>query len=173
MEQTYLIEWLEEKQAGSYGLLYELSLKDSKGVQLAKVAAWPKDWPQGKEWKPGQQINGVLFTKQNAKGFTNTTIYPPKEKKAGGFSGARVEKIMEKKAEYIEKAQERKNDSIAYFNSLNSAITLVGTLDKIADLEGTGDAEGIKTAIKYWRDWFLQEWKSYDAGDYQDKHNAF
>jgi hypothetical protein len=60
--------------------------------------------------------------------------------------------------EILKNAQYRKSLSIAYFNSVNSAIELVSNFypkdEKIED---------IKKTIVDWRDWFLEEHKNYHA----------
>lgn len=88
------------------------------------------------------------------------------DKPTGNFP-SKVEKLMDKKAENIEKAQDRKNESISYFNSLNSAISLVQFTIKNAP------NEDLKDHIIYWRDWFLSEYRKYESGDYKTKHDAF
>lgn len=82
----------------------------------------------------------------------------------GGMKAA-----QERKEQMIKDAQERKNESVAYFNSVNSAIGLV---TKFADFE-TFDNSTIHRLIQEERDWFLSEWKKYEAGDYTEKHDPF
>jgi len=77
---------------------------------------------------------------------------------------------MEEQA--LKDAQYRKSLSIAYFNSVNSAIALAGTM--FPDMEGV-DA---KEFIKEWRDWFLEEHKAHylktvaQVGTTYDKQKA-
>lgn len=84
----------------------------------------------------------------------------------------KIEKMMDKKADNIKEAQGRKNDAIAYFNSLNSAIAIFG---QVKSLNPTlwEDGEQIKSFIVEYREWFLEEWYKYEAKDYIEKHNAF
>ena len=52
-----------------------------------------------------------------------------------------------------ESFEERKQKSIAYFNSVNSAIGVL----KVRGVPA--EAEDIKKEVAYWRDWFVSEWK--------------
>ena len=61
------------------------------------------------------------------------------------------------KAKSIKDAQDRKDLSIAYFNSTNSAINMVAN---IVDLR-TAKTEDVKDTIIFWREWFLTEHKEY------------
>ena len=70
----------------------------------------------------------------------------------------------------IEEAQNRKNDSIAYFNSLNSAITFI---DKFRnEFEILNSADAFEQVLIY-RDKFLDEWQSYSAKDITDKRKPW
>lgn len=89
---------------------------------------------------------------------------------AGFGGGSKVEKLMDKKADNIKVAQERKNDAIAFFNATNSAIALVTTDPAYKNVS---DVVNIQESIKIWRNWFLEEWQKYDSQDYTDKHQAF
>lgn len=88
--------------------------------------------------------------------------------KLGGAKkgGVGIKAAQERKAEMIEKAQDRKNEAIAFFNATNNAIALINTL-------GLKDKQDIKDAITYWREWFLDEWIRYEAQDYTNKHQPF
>ena len=77
------------------------------------------------------------------------------DKPTGNFP-SKVEKLMDKKAENIKEAQERKSDSIAFFNATNSAIAL------LQDSGITVEAE-LKVKIRAWRDWFIQEYEDYNT----------
>lgn len=57
----------------------------------------------------------------------------------------------------IRDAQYRKGLSIAYFNSLNASIELAKVM--FPDMEGVD----VKSFIKEWRDYFLEEHKTYYA----------
>ena len=59
-----------------------------------------------------------------------------------------IEQRMEKKQERINRAIANKEKSIAYFNSVNSAISLLG-----------GKAN--KKSIIKWRDWFYKIWQEW------------
>jgi len=65
--------------------------------------------------------------------------------------------LIQAKAKSIKDAQDRKDLSIAYFNSTNSAINMVAN---IVDLR-TAKTEDVKDTLVFWRDWFLNEHKEY------------
>jgi hypothetical protein len=56
------------------------------------------------------------------------------------------------KAKYIAKAQDKKEESIAFFNSVNSAVNLLSKMDFYKN------REDLKEEIVFWRDWFYEEW---------------
>ena|SRR3990167_3930997 len=158
MEQTYSIEWLEKVHVAALNKdKYKLSLKDSNGATLNDITMW-QDFEGFSDFKPGSTITGELRTSEK-NGYKNTTIYAVKPKVASGakFGPSGGMKMMEKKAEYIEKAQERKNDSIAFFNATNSALTLYEIMN-----QEIPDGTGVKEFIREWRTWFLKEWENYN-----------
>jgi len=112
-------------------------------------------------------IVGAEFELVEVNGFKK--IKPPVGAKTGFTGGAGIAKAQERKAEFIEKAQDRKNEAIAFFNATNNAIAL------IAQLSGfplKNDSE-LQADIRSWRTFFLNEWIKYESGDYTDKHQAF
>jgi len=62
-------------------------------------------------------------------------------------------KIREEKRREIEKRVNIKDQNIAFFNSLNSAIALI----KDKNL----DKNEMKKMIVEWRDWFMDEWRAF------------
>lgn len=62
------------------------------------------------------------------------------------------------KAKSIKDAQDRKDLSIAYFNSTNSAIAMVTAPRALLETE---TVEQTRAKIVEWRDWFLVEHKAY------------
>jgi hypothetical protein len=135
--------------------LFEAVATDTQGKVYDKVTLWKSDWPAITE---GSEIMAeIKDTTKNPK-FPSTTLYPEKTTgfASGGARSVNMNKLMDKKAENIEKAQDRKNDSIAYFNAINSAIALVKEFKLV-------DAVDIKESISYWREWFLSEWHKYEA----------
>ena len=79
-----------------------------------------------------------------------------KAEKKNNFKSNQLAQAQTRKAEFIQQAQERRDESIAFFNSVNAAISLLearGSLNKMTDLE-------IQTAIRLWRNWFLEEFKN-------------
>ena len=154
------LSWIEEKNWQGKKFL-EATLE---GEGEKKVSIWPP-FPVD-TLKPGDEVEGDLI--QNDKGYWSL-----KPIKANPFANKPawakkdIAQAQERKAEYIEKAQDRKNESIAYFNAINSAIALMPILKD----EFGFDETGAKSFIPKWRDWFLSEWKKYEAGGHEDKHS--
>lgn len=101
--------------------------------------------------------------------FRNLKSKGPMHPRPAGLGG--IAKAQERKAEYIEKAQDKKELSIAYFNATNGAISLLS-----ADIRHGGGfvftEETIETFTE-WRDFFLAEWKKWDAKPETEKRQPF
>ena len=63
------------------------------------------------------------------------------------------------RSEQIKEAQDRKEQSITFFNATNAAMTAVTSFRK-GDF-GDMSENDIKTAIREWRDWFIKEHENY------------
>ena len=63
---------------------------------------------------------------------------------------------MKEKQARIDKAIAMKEKSIAYFNSVNAAISLLAQ-----NIEGKIEAEEMKKSLVYWRDWFFSQWRAW------------
>ncbi len=155
-----------ERKITRIGEIINADLQDFNGVITDKVAIFPT-FPNFSTLKVGSEVMGKIDVKQNGV-YTNKTLNEERTPmRKGDAPSINISKMMDKKAENIEKAQERKNDGIAYFNATNSAIALVGKMSE----DVTPDF--YKMQIVNWRDWFLSEWRKYDAGDVTDKKNPF
>lgn len=149
----YTIEWLERKRTSTGKDKIDATLSDGKNS--IDVTIWD-NFPNFTGLMAGQDVEGDVVTKQNGQ-YTNKTLYPVKVATTPKFGASGVSKLMDKKAEQIEKAQERKSESIAYFNSVNSAIALVGKrLGEVSEAQ-------MKLELKLWRDWFLSEYENWNA----------
>lgn len=113
----------------------------------------------------GASIEATSWESESGKWY----LFAPKPERAsngttGGFKGGSgVKAAQERKAEMIEKAQDRKSESIAYFNATNSAISILAALFAGKEFRQTsGLSEALKNDISLWRDWFLSEWEKYN-----------
>lgn len=153
----YTINWLEKKTTSTGKNKIDATLQDENGTLTEKVTIWDS-YPNFAELAPGREVTGSIEVKQNGQ-YTNKTLKPEVthgyKGMQGGQKSVNISKLMDKKAENIEEAQNRKNDSIAYFNSVNSAINAIGEYDTARDLQD------YKQAIVELRDWFLSEWHKY------------
>lgn len=158
----YEILWMENKTTSTGKTFAEAKLKDEQGNITEKATLW------GSSWIPmpmnGDEVEGELQVKQNGQ-YTNTTLYPPKKASSGAYraSGAGIKVAQERKAEFIEKAQDKKEESIAYFSSLNAAINLVCHHPYYR--ESTGEAELIQRIIGL-RERFYKEWQKHEPNPF-------
>jgi len=151
----FKVEWVEEKVTSTGKKKLDITLVSEEGENIDGVTIW-EGFPNFSAIKAGDELEGDLVSKQNGQ-YLNKTLYAPKPVNSSpgsksGFTGGT--KMMEQKAKNIEEAQKRKSESIAYFNSVNSAIALVG--------KDGSDINTVKNNIIYWRDWFLAEYDKWN-----------
>lgn len=162
----YTINWLERKTTSTGKNKIDATLDHAEGQEKG-VTIWDS-FPDFANLAPGKSIKGDIVVKQNGN-YTNKTLYAPKVENIakghiGGLGGG-IKAAQERKAVMIEQAQDRKNDSIAYFNSLNSAIAMISKVSP--------EFSDVRDEIRKWRDFFLAEWQKYEAGDSTDKRQPF
>jgi len=88
----------------------------------------------------------------------------------------KIQEAMELKNKRILKAINHRDKQIAYFNSVNSAISLVG--ENLNALKGGGEPENIKKNIVHWRNWFYEQWQEWyietnELGEEETKERPF
>lgn len=154
----YTIDWLEKKEWQGKKLI-DATLQGEGTVTIWELDKDGKQFPGFSDLAPGGKVQGNIWANPtNGK----KTLYPPKPQTSGGYGaasrgGGGVKAAQERKAEMIEKAQDRKEDSIAYFNAINSSIAL---LPNIYELQGAPPST-IRAYLTDWRDWFLKEHQNY------------
>lgn len=115
----------------------------------------------------GSAVEGELWRSPAGKWY----LFPSKPQGGANKSfGGNVSRLMDKKAENIKEAQERKSDSIAYFNSLNSAISFVTSFR--SEIYVMSQADFFDRVCEY-RDLFLEEYYKYQEKDVTDKTTPF
>ena len=72
--------------------------------------------------------------------------------------GGNIKEAQERKAQYIEKAQDRKEESIAFFNATNAAIAMVNG----AHTDKLLSQEDLELLLIQWRKFFLNQWILHD-----------
>lgn len=172
---VYKISWLERKTTFTGKQKADATLQDSNGQTYDKVTIW-STFPDFSNLAAGRDVEGDILVSQNGK-WNNKTLVEDKTKSSpsGSFTpnkgmSSGISKLMDKKAENIEKAQDRKHESIAYFNSLNTAIQFVSTFKDMFEINSAGDA---LDEVLHARDKFLVEWQKYEVGDKTDKSLPF
>lgn len=137
-------------------------LRDESGEVIEDVSIWP-DYPDFEALRPGDQTSGRVEV--NSRGFRSlkATDSGRRESAVAGFATRRpVGAADERRNEAMKVAQDRKYQSIAFFNATNSAIALVSAMRQGGTV---ADRISIKNEVIYWRDWFLSEWKKHESGD--------
>lgn len=120
------------------------------------VSVW-SDFSKYTEVTDGAVVEGMIKENGKYKNLVDeATPYSGVKSRGAGMA-----KAQETKAKYIEQAQARKSDSIAYFNSVNSAIALLQPL-LLKGVENGQSWEAIKENIREARDWFIQEYEHYN-----------
>jgi hypothetical protein len=161
------IEWIENKNPDWKIATISHDGIITSDVSINRVGKTGEVFPDFDSLQSGRDVEGTLWTSSAGKHY----LFPEKKptpgvmgqrpawaKKGGGVAAA-----QERKEEMIIKAQDRKEESIAYFNSVNSAIELLrGNLP----METEGDIESLKQNIIYWRDFFYNEWSNFRPEDH-------
>lgn len=127
----YKIEWMEKKQISGKDII-EASLSGEGVTPSEKVTIWKTD-TKGEEFPgfdglmPGHMVDGNLWSKP---GSNFKTLYPAKDKKAGGggaFKAQQIEKVMDRKEKSIAQAQDRS----AWMWAKTNASTLLASAETI------------------------------------------
>lgn len=156
----YIINWLETKNpdwklatlTNEAGIKYE-------DVSINRTNKKGEVFPMFDSLLNGGTVEGEYWeTPDKSKKY----LFPPRAQKSSprasqGFTGG--SKMMAEKAKNIEKAQERKSESIAYFNSVNSAIAMLNTRPVQIKLE---NGRELTEEIVAWRDWFLDQYEKWN-----------
>ena len=159
----FQVEWLETKNAD-----WRMATLSEGGQQITEVSINRKNkkgeiFPNFDGITLGATIEGELWRSPAGKAY----LFAPREGTPRA-SGTGIKAAQERKAVMIEKAQDRKSESIAYFNANNCAIELVSKLDIKAMTQ-----QDLEEEIIHWRDWFLSEYRKYEATDATDKKNPW
>lgn len=167
MAIIYTIEWLERKKTTTGKDVISASLKTPEGVIHDKVSIW-SNFPNWINLTPGGSVSGEIVTsdkgykslkEEMTKGFTQSGYRAP----SGAVKAAEITR------ESVKEAQGKKNESIAFFSSTNAAIELVKSMPMYRE----SDAGDLRQSIITWRNFFLDEWKKYEAQDPNDKRTPF
>ncbi len=157
----YNVKSIVESTTANGTRLARASLIQPDGVVLDNVTFWAKSWPIFPT--PGTIIKGDYKEEQKGN-FLNRTLYPIRTKPVYVKPVAKAEQIavaQERKAEYIAEAQENKNKSIAFFNATNNAIEITKARLDVGNID-INDYQ-IQQEIVSWRNFFLDEWKTFSS----------
>ena len=163
----YTIATLEVKETSTGKKKANVELTTPDGVSIKNVSIW-EDFPNFQSLTFGAEVEGDLVPAKDPK--WGPTLYPARQQSAPRSTGGSMRGVaaaQERKSEYIKEAQERKEESIAFFNATNAAIQIVTGGSEPLSLEEKKDN------IIWWREFFLSEWRKYDAKPEQDKHIPF
>lgn len=143
--------------------MYEISKIDVVGkVKKAEFKSGQKgvtffaNWPGFADLKVGDKVDGDLTRSDyNGKeGWIMNALNKPSS--FAGKGNAAISKAMDKKNENINKSMDRKEESIQLSSSQRDAVLMVTTFyPEYANIDGKEDM--IKTKIRAWRNWLLDE----------------
>lgn len=157
----YKIEWMEKKITSTGKEKIDATLSDGTHT-IEGVTIWA-DFPNFATLMAGHPIEGNVSEKQNGQ-YLNRTLYPlapkPVATTTSGFKGGgQPAKLMEKKAQQIEHAQDNKSLGIKISSTIRMAVDLtVAQMNKDEILQV--DEAMIKGMIKNWRRWLWDEFES-------------
>lgn len=164
----YIIERSVRKMTQTGKPFLKTTLKDERGDRVEDVIIW-QDYPLFERLTPGAETTGTVET--NERGFRSLkpmryTVElrqssPQDRVQSEPRRSASSAGDGDPRANAIRVAQARKNESIAYFNSVNSAIALVAGLR--TKLVSSTNRTALKSEIEYWRDWFLGQWNMHES----------
>lgn len=152
----YTIDWSEKKTTSTGKEKMDCTLVDEQGQKTSGATIWA-DFPNYAELMNGSEVEGDLVPAKDPK--YGPTLYPAKAKPAARTGGFGVKAAQERKAEMIEKAQERKEESIAFFNATNAAISLASRHPLYASVVNESE---LKIKIRALRDHFIKEYCDFD-----------
>lgn len=147
---NYKINWLERKTSKAGKPYTTLTLVKEDGSQVDATIF--SSFLNYANLKAGDTVEGDLKG-SDYNGKVSYVLEVPNVQPRGSQGFARGNNT---RSADIEKAQQRKSDSIAYFNAVNSSIALVS---KFTD--GLNNSS-LKEALREWRDWFLSEYEKYN-----------
>lgn len=151
----YKIDWCEKKNIAKLGKdVLECNLIDPMGDKHERVTIW-NDFPGFNDLMNGGAVEGEISKKMNGQ-YEQKTLYPMRpQAPQGGSRGAGMAKLVEKKAEAIEKAQDRKEDGIKLSATFRDAGMLTSAMVHAGLLRTEMD---IKDAHRKWRTWLSAEY---------------
>ena len=156
----YRITSLKTKNT-SKGDLKELDLlEEATGASYAKVAVWP-DFPNFTAIVEGGDVEGTIQERQVGQ-YLNRSLRPVAAQRVPRAPSG-IKAAQERKEVMIKQAQERKNESISYFNALNNAIAYLAAQKNSFSLE----------EVYAVQDKLLERWQEFETKDYTDKHEPF
>lgn len=163
MEQDYKIEFLEKKTTSTGKEKADVSLTGADGQTIQSATIWG-DFPDFANLAPGSTVRGTLTPAKDPR--FGPTLYPPRPQTTrGGASGAStaaktkvIEKAMERKEESIQKFQASKEESIRLAGCQRDAVLLVQTMfgDNIWNDPILSEEEKrniLKKEVIKWRNW--------------------
>jgi len=150
---TYIIQWIERKNTSTGKSLAKVTLKDKEtGVVAEDVAIWA-DFPGFFDLVEGSETQGSIEEKQVGK-YTNRMLragtFNPSPIKAAISTGA----AMETKARGIERAQDRKEESIRAASIIRDSTILTAAFAQGKDVS----VDDMKEVWTNWNVWLTKQW---------------
>lgn len=153
----------ETTKSGKNLIRATLALSGSEGEETEGVTIW-EGFPNFGVLKVGSPVSGDIVTKQNGE-FVNKTLFAPRgvspRKTKGDSERGSIAVAMEKKAEGIEKAQDRKADAIKLAGCNRDATIMVA--QELSQMTALGTEWSQADAQIKWKEW--QKWFMGNYGD--------
>lgn len=147
----FFIEWAENKN-NDWKIV---SVKDLTGaittdVSVNRVNKKGETFPNFDNIRPGAEIEAEFWTSTAGKHY----LFAPNLTKAAsaGVKNGNMVKVMEQKAQNIEKSQDRKEEGIRTSSTIRMAVDLA-----IAEHDES-IGHDLKESISRWRMWLLKNW---------------
>lgn len=149
----YTVSTLEKKTATSGKQYIKATVKDEQGV--AHNVTIFSTFPNFETITFDAVLDAEMQIENDPKYGESKKLWPLKENKPAGMGGG-MAKSMEKKAQNIEKAQDRKEEGIRVSSTFRDASLITASMVHAGLLRTEMD---IKEEWRKWREWF---WNNYD-----------
>lgn len=162
----YLIKEFVKTQTKTGKFKADATLVDENNVETTRVTVWP-DFPNFETLQPHMEVEGSILISRNGK-YTNKNLYPmPKfgtpssrPMPSQATSTPQVKSLIAEKNKGIEKAQERKSDSIKMSGAARDSVLMVTTFyPEIATIDNLAlREETLRNKVTAWRKWFIDNY---------------
>ncbi len=155
----YKIEWVENKSKDwKVATVSAVDGTKQTDVSINRVSKKGDMFPDFDGITPGKEIGGRLWSSPAGKWYL---FAPDKEEKTfNTFKKPNMSAVMEKKAENIDHAQDKKAEGIKVSSTIRMAVDMA--LAELGQLEMPYTPIDMQECVRKWRTWFWNEWEKSD-----------